>query len=216
MKNGEIASIVGRVTRLLSREVAALDPLAVDAHALAHAVVAGSRGGRRRGGDAAVTATPGLDHGMAVPVVASAHHPWPRSAGAHRVAMAMMASAHHFRRGRRRVAVAVVAVADLGARSGGRRGVAVPMMPVADLGAGHRRRVTVPVMPIADLGGGGHRLDRVAMAVMAPAHLRRLDCSGVVVMAVVRSRLRCAADEGDRRGDKDDREAVERTDHAVS
>src|SRR5580692_4369683 len=195
MKNGEIASIVGRVTRLLSREVAALDPLAVDAHALAHAVVAGSRGGRRRGGDAAVTATPGLDHGMAVPVVASAHHPWPRSAGAHRVAVAMVASA------------------DLRDRSGGRRGVAVPMMPVADLGAGHRRRVTVPVMPIADLGGGGHRLDWVAMAVMAPAHLRRLDCSGVVVMAVVRSRLRHAADEGDRRGDKDDREAVERTDH---
>jgi hypothetical protein len=57
----------------LTGEVAALHPLAVDAHALAHAVVAGGRR-RRAGGDRCVAAMTRLDDRMAVAMMAPADH----------------------------------------------------------------------------------------------------------------------------------------------
>ena len=80
---------------LLAGEVAALNPLAVDAHALAHAVVAGG-GGRRSAGDRGVTAT-GRDDRVAMAMMAPADDPWPRPRG-HRVAMPVMAPANQARR----------------------------------------------------------------------------------------------------------------------
>jgi hypothetical protein len=107
----------------------------------------------------------------------------------------MMTTADHGRRGRRGVAMAVMAIADLG---GGRR----------------RRRMAVAVMAVANL----RRRDRgrMTVAMVTPAHLGRPGRRDCVVMAVMDAGLCGAADKGNRRGDQDNRQAVNGTDHAIS
>jgi hypothetical protein len=79
----------------------------------------------------------------------------------------------------------------------------------------------VPVMAVAHLGGRGRGLDRMAVAMVAPAHFRWRGRRGGVVVAMMDTGLRRAAGEGDRGGDDGDGPdanglAVNGSDHAIS
>jgi hypothetical protein len=126
------------------------------------------------------------------------------------------ATDHGGRRGRSGVAMTVMAVANLRWRR--RRRMAVAVAPVADLGDDGRQlgRVAVTVMAITDLRRGRRGRGRMAVAMVSPADLGRLRRRDITVMAVMDTGLRRAADKGDRRGDQDDRQAVNGTDHAIS